>query len=612
MKQKLTSFEIARQTLMQLSKNQSPPNPDNFRRVYDEIAGVETLDDANMLIKSLEKVLIGMGKSKPKCATASQKISASLKKQDLIGLESQLRQLISTDKGHDEGVNWGNLLRYMLRQLEAHHAELPFHKKTEDLNKVILNDAQDTDQLAKKIKILITSWGEGLSVSGANAVDSNQAISTLEQVPVVQKSLTTQAQPEVANLIDNAEKWRDMLMNTINIAVLPQFAENPMAASRIELLIKQAQSSNDVDIDEFNEALKSTLLRAELLKDSHHRMHESLIKMLGLLFTSIDEQVDENKWLIGQINIVKEVISAPLDLESIRSAETSIRTLITQQSSIKPGLVEAKDTIKSMMNVFVNGLVEITESTGSYQSKISDYQQKIAASTDFVQLNTILQDLVGDINQMNANAKKSYSDFQDTQKKIEDAERHINELTVKLDYISQVAQQDFLTGALNRRGMNEAIEREFDRADRHNTPLSLAIIDIDHFKKINDTMGHSTGDVALAHLAKVVKSIIRSTDVLARYGGEEFVILLPGSKEKDAANVIANVQRNLTKNFFMHDSNRVLITFSAGVAERKNGELFDEVLPRADAALYVAKQTGRNRVVAASSNLTQQNIEGSK
>lgn len=609
MKTKLTSFEIARQTLMQLSKNQSPPNPENFRRVYDEIAGIETPDNATTLLRSLEKVLIGMGKSKPKCVTASQKISTSLKKQDLINLENQLRQLISTERDLDESVNWGTLLRYMLRQLGAHHAELPFDKKTEDLNKIILNDAQDTDQLAKKIKILITSWGEGLDVSGAVAVNSNQIVNALEETPSLEKIQSAQIQTEIENPSSDATKWRDMLINTINIAVIPQFAENPMAASRIESLIKQAQASNEFDVGEFNDALKSTLLRAELLKDSQDRMHESLITMLGLLFTSIDAQSDENKWLIGQINIVKEVISAPLDYESIRSAETSIRALMTQQSSIKPGLVEAKDTIKSMMNVFVDGLVEITESTGTYQTKISEYQQKISASTDFVQLNTILQDLVGDINHMNANAKKSYSDFQDTQKKIEDAEKHINELTVKLDYISQVAQQDFLTGALNRRGMNEAIEREFDRADRHNTPLSLAIIDIDHFKKINDTMGHSTGDVALAHLAKVVKSIIRSTDVLARYGGEEFVILLPGSKEKDAVNVITNVQRNLTKNFFMHDSNRVLITFSAGVAERNNGELFDEVLPRADAALYVAKQTGRNRVVGASENHTLQNSE---
>jgi diguanylate cyclase len=125
------------------------------------------------------------------------------------------------------------------------------------------------------------------------------------------------------------------------------------------------------------------------------------------------------------------------------------------------------------------------------------------------------------------------------------------------------------------------------------------MIDIDHFKKINDSMGHSVGDVALAHLAKVVKSVLRNTDVLARYGGEEFLILLPGSKQDDAVKVIAGVQRNLTKNFFLHEKEHVLITFSAGVAERKTGETIDDVLPRADAALYVSKKAGRNRVTGA-------------
>jgi diguanylate cyclase len=100
-------------------------------------------------------------------------------------------------------------------------------------------------------------------------------------------------------------------------------------------------------------------------------------------------------------------------------------------------------------------------------------------------------------------------------------------------------------------------------------------------------------------LAKVVKGVIRSTDVLARYGGEEFVILLPGSNQDDAVNVVVGVQRDLTKNYFLHNNERILITFSAGVAERMSGESIDAVLPRADTALYLAKQNGRNRVIGA-------------
>jgi diguanylate cyclase len=342
------------------------------------------------------------------------------------------------------------------------------------------------------------------------------------------------------------------------------------------------------------------LLRAELQNDSQRRVQELLVQMLRLLVSSMGDMTVEDKWLHGQIKIVQEIISKPINIDELLSAENSLKELIHKQSHIKPGLIEAKEAIKKMATNFVRNLADITESTGSYQLKITNYQEQITSTHDMTNLNAILENLVGDIRKMSVDAKRNLTAFQETQKKVEEAEKKINDLTTKLDYISEAAHQDFLTGALNRRGMDAAMVKEFERADRHATPLTLAMMDVDHFKKINDTLGHSTGDEALTHLVKVVKSIIRSTDVLARYGGEEFIILLPGTKEEDAIKIIQGVQRDLTKNFFLHNNERVLITFSAGVTERFLNEAIDEVLPRADAALYQAKQAGRNRVVGAS------------
>jgi len=151
--------------------------------------------------------------------------------------------------------------------------------------------------------------------------------------------------------------------------------------------------------------------------------------------------------------------------------------------------------------------------------------------------------------------------------------------------------------------MDEALEREFSRADRHHTDLCIAMMDIDHFKKFNDTFGHSMGDDALTHFAKVIKNVQRSTDVLARYGGEEFIIILPNTRQEDGVKVIERVQRDLTKNFFMSSEERIVITFSAGVAQRLENEIPGDVIPRADAALYEAKASGRNRVLGAKSGI---------
>ena len=597
MDKKLTPLELARQTLIQLSKSQSPPTPENYRRVYYEIAGIKSVDSVDVLGKSLEKVLTELGKDRPKYLATSQKIATFIKKRDAENLEDQLRKLMPTSANEADGVNWPTLLRYLLKQLDVNHTGTTLSRKKEGLNRVIINFANDPSQLGEKIQALITSWGDGQPSASTNSATALQAESTLI-VEVASATQTNAALTESEQALTTA--WRDLLTRAIKLVVLPQFADIPAASDKIENVIQLAQKANTVEeINALGETLKSFILRAEMRNDAQHRMQESLVQMLRLLISSMGELTIEDKWLHGQISIVQDIISKPLDIDAVYNAESSLKELIYKQSNIKPGLIAAKETLKGMMSSFVSGLADISRSTGTYQAKINQYQVQISETEDITQLNTILQNLVGDIREMNADAQNSHNAFEETQKKVEEAEKQINELSAKLDYISEVAHQDFLTGALNRRGMDEAIDREFERADRHNTPISLAMIDIDHFKKINDTMGHSTGDTALAHLAKVVKSILRSTDVLARYGGEEFVILLPGSKQNDAVNVVAGIQRDLTKNFFLHNNERVLITFSAGVAERVTGENIDSVLPRADAALYIAKQSGRNRVVGA-------------
>lgn len=602
MEQKLTPLELARQTLIKLSKDQTPATPENYRRVYDEIAGFESVDHSAILNTSLDKVLQEMGRDLPKYSVAANKISTLIEKQDIPNLEAQLRTLIVKETGEIGAVDWGTLLRYLLKQLDVNHSGLTLSRKKEGLNRVIINFANDPNQLGQKIQALATSWGDGQPGIETPAIDQSKVPNDIQTQSA---PLVTPPQPHQVNSADNNKKllataWRDMLIRTIHLVVMPQFAEIPSAARRIEALIKRAQAAETIEeVDQLNETLKSTLLRAEMQNDSQHRMQEALIQILRLLVSSMGELTIEDKWLHGQLAIVQEIISKPLNIDAVYNAESSLKELIFKQSNIKPGLLAAKETLRSMVSTFVGRLADITVSTGTYQTKIQNYHDQINATEDISELSTILENLVGDISTMNEDAKQNHEALQETQKKVEFAEKQITELTVKLDYISEVAHEDFLTGALNRRGMDEALAREFERADRHNTPLSLAMLDIDHFKKINDTLGHSTGDKALAHLAKVVKGILRGTDVLARYGGEEFVILLPGSKQDDAVNVVSGLQRELTKNFFLHNNERVLITFSAGVAERMQGEDVDSILPRADAALYLAKQSGRNRVIGA-------------
>lgn len=177
----------------------------------------------------------------------------------------------------------------------------------------------------------------------------------------------------------------------------------------------------------------------------------------------------------------------------------------------------------------------------------------------------------------------------------------------KLRELEEKAQRDALTGAHNRQYFDEAFNQEFAASSRHGWPLSVAFIDIDHFKQVNDTYGHAAGDNALVTLSRLISTQIRNGDIFARYGGEEFVLLLPGM-DSDAAWIVLSRIREVIASFAHTFGDATFnMTISAGLASHKDGTLTyvlpEELLHAADNALYAAKHMGRNQIVRATKEI---------
>ena len=167
------------------------------------------------------------------------------------------------------------------------------------------------------------------------------------------------------------------------------------------------------------------------------------------------------------------------------------------------------------------------------------------------------------------------------------------ELTHALREVQRLAIHDELTGLANRRHMQERLEQERSRCQRTGHQFSIAVIDLDHFKRINDTQGHAGGDAVLRAFATETVAALRGADLMARWGGEEFLLLLPDTRGEEAK---ASVLRLLELVRNLPGAAGLPLTFSAGVTEHRQGETVSETVARADRQMYAAKQAGRNTV----------------
>ncbi len=177
--------------------------------------------------------------------------------------------------------------------------------------------------------------------------------------------------------------------------------------------------------------------------------------------------------------------------------------------------------------------------------------------------------------------------------------RQKQELKAALEHIHQIALFDELTGLMNRRSMNELLAQECLRSDRSGRTFTVALLDIDHFKKINDNYGHRAGDIALKSFAETAEQAIRATDKIARWGGEEFLLILPETEPPSCVmNCLNRMRERITAIEINHEGQQFSFTVSIGFSTRRDNELIEHTIDRADQALYSAKQSGRDRVVA--------------
>ena len=509
-------FEIARETLKQITSRKLVPTPVNYQTIYNELAGVPV--------------------TQPFPADTLRNIAQALPAKT----PGQQKQ-----KG---------LLEYAIDRLNW-----------------------------DGVKTALVAYGGFVPANGA---DSNGPISAA--MPLLGGSsssvLTTDFMAQIGRLIEYAQPALG--------------SDDPRFVEQTQSLLKAIRQP-DMDILTVKLMLTDYGQRLSFAAEDQAEIKKTLLKLLHLIFENIGDLSLEEPWLKGQMDVLMTASSPPLTLRRLDDVERRLKDVIFKQKEAKERAVEMHEEMRQMLATFIQRLSEMTRSTGTFHEKLVENARQMEQAKTIAEIAPVLKEVVGATRSMADQSKSAGDELQTMRVRAEVTELELAKLHQELDRVSSQARHDPLTGALNRKGMDEAMNRELSNVRRKETPLSISLLDIDNFKKLNDTKGHATGDQALAHLAAVARECMRPQDILARYGGEEFVILMPDTPLDRGVEAMTRLQRELTKRFFLTGSEKILITFSAGVAQLAEGESGIEAIKRADQAMYLAKRSGKNRVLAA-------------
>lgn len=262
------------------------------------------------------------------------------------------------------------------------------------------------------------------------------------------------------------------------------------------------------------------------------------------------------------------------------------------EASSEPS-VEAK-MYAQMMAMVRQVVAEVTEKTGNLARDLGEKNKGLTENVDNLRSSRDKQEILRLLSTVVMQAGGIQSTVESSHRELQETRQTLASMQEELAETRQLLNEDALTGALNRRGLDQTLAREIARAQRSSQKMSVAMIDLDYFKSVNDLFGHEAGDQLLIHFTGLIRSVLRKSDALVRYGGEEFALILPETDARGALFVLGRLQQVVKKTPLMYNGREIATTFSAGVAELQAEENGHALLRRADDAVYAAKRAGRD------------------
>ncbi|MFN3861270.1 MAG: diguanylate cyclase domain-containing protein [Roseateles sp.] len=609
MRSTLPPAQLAKAALQRLAQARLEPTPENYARAYAiEAGGEPAAAAAGPLSERVQQLLSKLISLALPSGSTHQELQATLREQRLDELLRQVDKLLDSGGPAAQAAALAQTIDRLVRGLERGGRHWTLARKKDGINRALELGRNDSSKLVKRLSQLIASWDKDDDGSGVETDDDGGTPSQLFADSAFADTGFSEASrfdeaPRGTTTAPDLAPWHDIgaeLAGTVCHALRsPQTEATPADALIRELDAAQAELKAGGASPERAAQMAVLCQRARHLLDHRRRLFDELGGLCRELSASLVDLAEDDSWARGQAEAMNQTLAQGLSGRGVRTVSELLTGTRERQRALREERSKARDALKGLIQRMLAELAELGQHTDRFQNSVGRY-------ADVIEQADSLESLAGTVREMVEESRSVQGLVAQTQARLTlEHERaaalaqRVEELEGELRRLSNEVHTDQLTQVANRRGLIQAFGIEQARSEREGTRIALALLDIDNFKKLNDTLGHHAGDVALKSLAERTQALLRPGDMVARYGGEEFVLMLPDTPLDEAQQVLVRLQRSLSAALFTHEGKDVFVTFSAGVTLYRPGETLEAALDRADVALYEAKHTGKNRACIA-------------